>query len=335
MWVLSLTNPTSAQQAVGVYLEDDRDKDEALSTFIAAIASAGPGQTIPIVVVRNRPNIVPPALLIRRTEAQTWQIEPVPPQRLPRSPLLPESPGITIDVSSSDENLGLLIDGLLTYSNGECSSLIEWLMQRAASISLNTQSAMHYYLGHCLVAERSFGEAIEQYRHSIASAPAITWQQQSALAWALLSADQQAESAALIDELVMSQDFITSDMLALRAYYYLLIFNTDRATQDALKALAGNPNHVEYLVLNGQIALARYEWDEALMWLNRARRIDPNDADANYYLGILYYTRADRTTAARFFARVMQSAPLSRLALSAHRYLVLIRREIEALKIEE
>lgn len=335
LWVFSLTNPTFAQQAVRVYLTDGRDKDATLSAFIAVASSTTLGQTVPVVFVRDQSRTDPPALILRTTAEQTWQIEPVPPQGFPRSPLLPESPGFAIEISFDGENLRWILDALLAYSNKECARLTGILMQPIGSAPPETQSALHYYLGHCLVAERYFDEAIEQYRHSIASASTITWQQQSALAWVLLSAGQPEASVELVNELVMSPDFDTADMLALRAYYHLLIFDTDRATQDALKALAARPNHVGYLVLNGQIALVRYEWDEALIWLNRAWDINPNSTEANYQLGILYYTRADRIRAARFFTRVIQIAPYEHRAASAYRYLVMIRHEIGALGTEE
>lgn len=331
MWVFRLTNPTFAQQAVYIHLEDGRDKDATLSAFIAVAASTTLGQTIPIVIVRDPSRADPPALLIRRTEEVAWQIEPAPPQGFPRSPLLSESPGFRIEIPFDSVNLLWILDALFAYSNGECARLLEILARPPEWIPADTQSALHYYLGHCLVAERFFDEAIEQYRHSMASAPIITWQQQSALAWALFSAGQPEASTALVNEMVMNPGFDTADMLALRAYYHLLIFDIDHATQDALKALAARPSHVEYLLLNGQIALVRYEWDEALMWLNRAWHIDPNRPEVNYQLGILHYTRADRITAARFFARAIQAAPYGHLAASANRYLVMIHHEISAL----
>lgn len=82
-----------------------------------------------------------------------------------------------------------------------------------------------------------------------------------------------------------------------------------RADATSLQALEKNPDDPGALALRGQILGMKGDPDEGIALLERACRLDPNDADAHFQLGILYVGAKRRGDAAKEFEQSLTIVP--------------------------
>lgn len=172
------------------------------------------------------------------------------------------------------------------------------------------------------------------------------------LAWAYLQVDRDAEAFALLDDyvsyIVGPLDLLLAvpnlhrlDALVLRAKFHALNADFDAALDDMDTAITlvkkHNPNNpidlAELYLEQGQIRLLTYEWDAVLADYNTSIELAPNQAEAYYRRGLLYYTTlVDRENALPDFERYLELYPDGPFAADAAQYIADITAELEALE---
>jgi tetratricopeptide (TPR) repeat protein len=121
--------------------------------------------------------------------------------------------------------------------------------------------------------------------------------------------------------------------LALRAQTAAATQEYDQAIILLDQALELAPNEPYLYTLRGQYKLYGYQWDAVLADYNRAIELAPNEAAAYYWRGLLYYTStaAEDALALVDFERYLALAPNGEHAAQAQTYAAQIRRTRDAL----
>ncbi|MBZ0300885.1 MAG: tetratricopeptide repeat protein [Anaerolineae bacterium] len=108
------------------------------------------------------------------------------------------------------------------------------------------------------------------------------------------------------------------------------------AASSLILALALDPDNPELYILRGQMNLYLYEWDQSLADYNTAIELAPEDADAYFQRGVLYYSILQtgqelREEALADFKHYLELAPDGPYANQAQEYAVKIEAELAAL----
>ena len=102
------------------------------------------------------------------------------------------------------------------------------------------------------------------------------------------------------------------DLLLAKARVLLLLGKPDEAL-DALKKLdAGSAKSSRAAVLRGGAMVALKKWDQAAPVLQDAIRLNPDPAEAYYYLGIAHQQKGQWAEAAKAFRSAFETTPLGR-----------------------
>lgn len=105
---------------------------------------------------------------------------------------------------------------------------------------------------------------------------------------------------------------------------------------DAAQPLANTKTLQSRLELErGNLYFAQYDWDAATSAYNRAIILDPSNADAYYWRGLLRYSaltdQVARQSALNDFLTYLDLAPDASRTSEVRRYIAIIHAEIEAL----
>lgn len=283
---------------------------------------------------------------------------------LTQSPLLRESYNeIISDTVGLDLHTSYLT-GVILYMLGRCDEALPYFDSLnhipdeydQPVESIYTRNSPAFFRGVCAIDRGDIEDAIplfEQvaYRNGYSSRPEPTPGLIN-LAWAYLQVDRDEEAFALLDDYV---DYVVGpldqplavpnlnrrDVIVMRAKFHALNADFDTALGDTETAIAlvkkhspGDSHGLAKLYLEqGQIRLLTYEWDAVLEDYNTAIELAPNQAEAYYRRGLLYYTTlVDRENALPDFERYLELYPDGPFAVDAAQYIADITAELEALE---
>jgi tetratricopeptide (TPR) repeat protein len=227
---------------------------------------------------------------------------------------------------------------------------------------MRAQAAIPFYLANCALEEHRYADAISSYQKSLfhngadmlnlyAVYPAVN------LAWTYLQTHDEQKALELADLALWTTKYWASvtpywvdfhvQLLAVHARIYQLASKLDiglKDINDAINIVTNPKNHytpskqlISSLYLQrGQIYLLQYEWDKALADYNQAVELQPDNAEAYFYRGVLYASvlqtgQALHKNALADFEHYLGLAPEGNHAADARKYIEQLQKEAEAL----